>query len=109
MTWNISDTIKKAGETRTYIVCFSEKLCTGEVLTGTPTVEELRTSALTLSDAALTSTEWTISGRPIKAYTAVQFTVSGGTARTDYTIRVTAGTDSSPEQTLIIDMRLSVQ
>lgn len=109
MNWNTNANTKKAGETRTYIVSFAEKLREHEALTGTPTATELRTSALTITDVDLTVEDWTIMGRRIKAYTAVVFSVSGGTARNDYTIRVEVGTDTSPVQTLQYDMRLKVE
>jgi len=104
----IDPTSKKAGETRTIVVPFIDKLREGEVLTGTPTVTELVTAALTITDVVVTSQDVTIRGQVIDSGKAVQFSVSGGTARTDYTIRVTAAGNSSPIQTLIYDMRLHV-
>jgi hypothetical protein len=104
----INTTSKNAGETRTIIVSFSDELCTGEVLDGDPTVTEYGTSALTITDAAKTSKDWIIRGQTIPASEAVEFSVSGGTARNDYTIRITVATTASPIQTLVKEMRLHV-
>jgi hypothetical protein len=106
---------KSAGETRTIIVGFGEKLtrtlpsrisvnyptvCTPELLTGTPTVDELATAALTLSTPMLVTTDCEVAGRVIKASQGVQFTVSGGVAGTSYRIRVAATSDAAAPQTL---------
>jgi hypothetical protein len=104
----IDPTSKKAGETRTIVVAFTDKLRGIEALAGTPTAEEVGTSDLTITDVALTTEDKTIRGQTIPTLKAVQFSVSGGTAREDYTIRVTATGDTSPIQTLIEDMRLHV-
>jgi len=37
---------------------------------------------------------------------AILFTASGGTAGTEYRVRVTCGTDSSPAETLVYDLLL---
>lgn len=104
----IFPTSKKAGETRTIVVPFIDKLIAEETLTGTPTVVETSASDLTITDVSVTGLDWIIRGQTVKAGTAVQFSVSGGTTRTDYTIRVTAVSNTSPIQTLIEDMRLHV-
>jgi hypothetical protein len=106
----ISVTKKKAAETRTVIVSFKDKLaaCSWELLAGTPTATEQITADLTISGVAVNTLERKIDGQRIPTGTAVEFTVSGGTARTDYTIRLTVSTDASPTQTLIEDVRLKV-
>jgi len=104
----IDPTSKKEGETRTIVVPFIDKLREDETLTGTPTVAELNTAALTITDIGVTGQDVTIRGQTIEAGKAVQFSVSGGTARNDYTIRVRASGNTSPTQTLEYDMRLHV-
>lgn len=116
---------KKAGETRTFIVDFSDKLdgehwpvgpridwlptSDGyETLTGTPTVTELYTAALTISSVSINTADRTFPGIVYPANRAVQFTVAGGTAREEYTLRISVPTDGSPQQTLIKDARLRV-
>ncbi len=105
----IINTNKKiAAETKFVLISFGEKLDDLEVLTGTPTASEVGSSDLTLSDVGLNPADQTIRGQKILANKGVQFLVAGGTARKDYTIRLTASTDGSPSQTLIYDVRMSV-
>lgn len=104
----IDPTTKRAAETRTIVVPFIDRLRGLEALTGTPTAEELQSTDLTIADVALTTEDKVIRGQTIPPLKAVQFSVSGGDAREDYTIRVTATGDTSPLQTLIEDMRLHV-
>lgn len=115
----------KAGETRAFTVDFSSRLSTPpfsptgpcessttyatEVLTGTPTVAEVGTSALTIANVALNTAALWVAGRSIAANQGVTFTVSGGTTRTVYTVRITIATDGTPAQTLIEDIRIQVQ
>lgn len=119
---------KSAGETRTIVVGFGDKLRptsrpqnTGyrsapyiatyaceELLTGTPTVAELSTSALTFSTPAVTDTDQEVNGRLVRRGQGVQFAVSGGTPGTSYRIRITATTDASPVQTITANVGLSV-
>lgn len=104
----IDPTSKKAGETRTIVVPFIHKLRGDESLTGTPTATETSASDLTITDVGITGQDWVIRGQTVASGKGVQFSVSGGIARTDYTIRVTASGNTSPIQTLIEDMRLHV-
>lgn len=103
---------KKAAEVRTIVVDFREKLLADELLSGTPTVAEVTTSDLTISEESLTVTPMAAFGYPfaIGPYVptdhGVQFLVAGGTAGTEYTIRITATTDDG--QTLIQEIVLRV-
>lgn len=106
--WNQSTTQKKAEETRNILVAFTDELWKDEVLTGTATAVEIGTSALTITDAAVTSADCWLDSRQIAAGQGVQFSVSGGVARQSYTIRVGASSTSSPIQTLSKDYRLLV-
>lgn len=85
-------------------VSLAGKLKPNEVLTGTPTVSA---SGLTLSAAAVSTKPLVINGDQVETGKAVLFTVSGGTAATDYVITVTATTSTS--QTLVVYCRVNVR
>ncbi len=91
-----------SGETRAFAVSFKDILDDGELLTGTPTVVDLA-SVLTLASKAVNTAAIPASEvfpEEVAIGQAVQFTATGGTAGTTYTIRVTCGTDATPAQTL---------
>lgn len=97
---------KRALETRTFTVDFHDKLSAEELLSGTPTVAEVGSAALTISGIALTVSPTAPMGNTfIPTSEGVLFTVAGGVAGTTYTIRVTAITSG---QTLIRDVTLRV-
>ena len=87
------------GETRNGKVSFVDLLDDGESLTGTPTVVEVTTSDLTISNAAVSAAALTINGESVATGKAVQFKVTGGTAGTTYLLRITVSTDATPAQT----------
>ena len=89
------------GEIRNAAVSFVGKLSSGEVLTGTPIVEEHTTTDLTISNVTVNSETLTINGRTALARQAVQFTVSGQKVGATYKIKITVSTSSSPAETLI--------
>ena len=91
---------KTVSEVRNVAVSFSGKLDSGELLTGTPVVTELTTSALTFSNEAVNTAILTIDDVSTPIGEAVQFAVSGGVSGTDYIIQISCGTDSTPVQTL---------
>jgi hypothetical protein len=97
---------KRPGETRTVAVDMSHKLAAVDLLSGTPTVVERTTAALTISGAGLSDVERTIGGRTALINRTVVFTVAGGTAGVTYTVRITATTDKG--QTLIEDVSFRV-
>lgn len=90
------------GAVRNIAVDFQDQLDDGELLTGTPTVEQVGTSDLTLSDEAVNTAALNILGRAVAIGQAAQFSVSGAAAGVTYTLRVTCGTDASPAQTLVV-------
>ena len=93
---------KKVSAARNIAVSFSGKLDVGELLTGTPTIVEVTTTDLTLSDKVVSTAILTINGVSVPINEAVQFHVeAGGTAGTQYKILITVGTDSTPAQTLV--------
>jgi len=91
---------KTVSEVRNVAVSFSGKLDSGELLTGTPVVTELTTSALTFSNEVVSTAILSIDDIDVPIGEAVQFKVTGGLAGIDYTIQISSGTDSSPAQTL---------
>ena len=99
---------KRAAEVRTFTVSMTEKLASGELLTGTPTVTEVGSSDLTISGEALNTEETVIAGGLSLVSEAVVFTVSGGVAGRTYRIQITVGTDADTPQTLIQEMQLKV-
>lgn len=90
------------GEIRLCSVAFAGQLDTGELLKGTPTVTEVSTSDLTLSNKVVNTAELTMLGETYAIGEAVQFLATGQLAsQGSYTIKITCGTDSTPAQTLI--------
>ena len=100
---------KTATEVRNVAVSFVGKLDSGELLTGTPTITEVDTSALTLTNKAVSSAALTINGVSVITGQALTFTVSGGVAGTAYQITCNCGTDASNAQTLIATINLVVE
>ena len=98
-----------AGATRLVRVNFTEDLDSSTSLTGTPTVAEVTTTALTLTGKAVNTVAYTdsVSGQSVAVGKAIQFLVTGGTAGVIYTIRITCSTNSTPAETLVYDILLT--
>lgn len=81
-------------ETRFHAVSFVGKLDTGETLTGTPTVAEIDTAHLTITNKAVNSAALTINGQSVAIGQAVQckVTSSAMVAGAAYRILVTCAT-----------------
>lgn len=88
------------GEVRNGKFSFANKLDTGELLTGTPTITEISTTDLTLASVAVSTGELTINGVAVAAGEAVTFKVTGFAANKQYRLLFECGTDSTPAQTL---------
>ena len=99
---------KAVSELRNVAVDLSGLLDVGELLTGTPTVLEVTTTALTLSSKIVNTTAITVNGTVLLIGQAVQFRVAGGLADTAYTVRITVGTNAAPAQTLVVTLYLRV-
>lgn len=80
----------------------------GELLTGTPTIIEVATNVLTLSNKAINTEALVINSETVAIGEAVQFSVAGGVAGSTYTIRITVVTDSTPAQTRIVRLKIAV-
>lgn len=99
---------KTVGETRNLAVSFVDVLDASELLTGTPTVVEVTTSDLTITNKAVNNASMVVNGETCLAGQVVTCTVAGGVAGTDYQIRITVGTNASNAQTLQATVRLRV-
>jgi len=98
------------GGTRNAAVNFQELLDSGELLTGTPTVVEQTTSDLTISNVSVSTAQLEILGDTVAIGEAVQYTFSGQLAsQGSYKVRVTATTDATPAQTLVLDATFEVR
>jgi hypothetical protein len=99
-----------AGAARNVAIDFTDKLDTGELLTGTPTITEVTTSDLTLSNKAVSTASLTILGETVAIGKAVQFKVSAGSGLLgQYTVRITVSTDATPAQTFVDDYVLDIR
>ena len=100
---------KKVSGIRNVGVSFKDALDSGELLTGTPTIVEVTTSDLTLSDKVVNTAKLTIAGKSAAIGQAVQFKVLGGTADKTYTILITTSTDATPAQTFPVTLKIRVK
>jgi hypothetical protein len=91
---------KRAEETKLAVVSFAEFLGTDELLTGTPTAEEVSTAHLTIDEVAINDTATVMMwSRSVAISNAVTFLVSDGQDGREYDIDVTVSTDAG--QTLV--------
>ena len=98
---------QQTNETRNHAVSFIGMLDSGELLTGTPTVVEVTTTALTLGSKAVNTATLTINGVSNVAGQAVQYSCTTATAGA-YVIRITCATNATPAQTVSASVRLNV-
>ena len=98
-----------AGSTRLVHIDCTRDLDSGAKLTGTPTIAEVTTTALTLANKKVNTTTYvdSVRGSTVAIGKALEFTATGGVAGTTYTIRATCGTDSTPAETLVYDLQLT--
>ena len=99
---------KGSSEIRNVAVSYADKLETSELLTGTPTITEVSSSDLTLSNKIVSTGALTINGVSASAGQAITFTVAAGTSSTVYTIRIQCGTDATNPQTFDDHVKLEV-
>ena len=74
----------------------------GETLSGTPTVTEVTTSDLTISNVAIGTTARTINKKSVAANKYVTFFVKDQVSGKTYTVDVRCGTSSDPAQNIKI-------
>jgi hypothetical protein len=82
------------GDTDIASIDYTEYLDEDEFLSGTPTVSEVTSTDLTVSNKVVNTEEVRILGRDIAIGKAVQFKLSGQKVNTEYSIRVTVSTDN---------------
>jgi hypothetical protein len=99
---------KSVTEDRNVAISFVGKLDSGELLTGTPTVVEVTTSDLTITNVAVNTAALTVNGKAVAIGQAIQCQITGGVAGTTYTVRATGASDATPAQTLIGNVILEV-
>jgi len=92
-----------AGATEVASIDFTEQLDSTETLTGAPTIAEITTADLTFSNKVVSTAALTILDREVAVGRAVQFKVTGQKAGTQYQVRITASTTSTPARTLVFD------
>lgn len=90
-----------AGDTEVVSIDYGNHLDSGELLTGTPTVTEVTTSDLTLANKAVSTAALTINNQAVAVGEAVQFSVTGQVAGTEYTIQITVSTDATVARTFV--------
>lgn len=93
------------GSVRNVAVSFAGLLDSGELLTGTPTITEVSTSDLTITNKVISTAILTINDISVPIAEAVQFSFSGQLVDVKYTIKISIGTDATPAQTLIGQVR----
>ena len=100
---------KSVSGTRNVAVSFADMLDSSELLSGTPTIAEQTTSDLTLGSKLVSTAILTINSVSVAIAEAVQFNIIGGTvANSPYSIQISVDTDSTPAQTLIGTVVLTV-
>ena len=89
------------GATEVGAYSYAGNLRSGETLTGTPLVVEQTTSELTITNKAINDAEVVINHKTVAIGQAVTFLVTGQLLATrQYTILITATTDSTPARVL---------
>lgn len=80
------------GEERIISVDFMGKLDSGELLSGTPSIAEVGTSLLAITNKSVSTVELVINGSSVPAGGAVQFKVAPGSLVGSYSVDILCGT-----------------
>ena len=99
---------KTVAELRLAAASFLDVLDAGESLVDPPTVTEVGTSDLTIDNVIVNTDALFINRLSVPAGKAVQFSIAGGVAGTEYTINIQVSTDATPAQTLVGNVCLLV-
>lgn len=99
---------KLVSEDRNSAVSFVGVLDVGELLTGVPLVDEVASNDLTITNKAINTVALTINKKAVIIGRAVQYKVTGGLAGVEYILRLTATTDATPAQKVIVKVILKV-
>ncbi len=92
---------KSPADVAAAVADFTPLLRSGELLTGTPTVAEVTSSDLTISNVGLNDSTVSVNGSDCVANAGIQFLVAGGLTSTKYVVEMSCGTDATPAQTLV--------
>lgn len=95
------------GDVEVVSINYTDWLDAGESLTGTPTVAEQVTNHLTIGNIQVSTGTLQIMTTTVAAGKALQFSISGAQASTEYVIRVTVSTDGTIPRTSVRDIRLT--
>lgn len=91
------------GESNNYSVSLEGKLEDGEMMIGTPLVEEQDTTDLTITNKVISVAVLPINGIDVPAGRAIQFHATGQLlASSPYHVKLTATTDSVPPQVKVL-------
>lgn len=90
-------------------VDFQDWLDNDETLTGTPTVTEVTTADLTLSNKQVNTVPVYIDGRYVGTGKAVQWKVSGQLSGRTYTIQVTTTSNAAVPRTKVVYCKFRVE
>ncbi len=97
-------------EVRSVTLSFVDKLDNGELLTGTPVIEEVGASGLTITNKVVNTAQLTLriggNDETVAIGKAVQFLVTGVTDGTVHKVKAVVSSDSTPAQTLIGVVRI---
>lgn len=99
--------IAAVGAVRNESIDLTDELDAGELLSGTPVIDEQTTNHLTIVNKVISTGELTILNVAVATAKAVQCTISGFQAGTDYVINGTITTDSVPAQTIPFKIRIT--
>ncbi len=92
------------GATRLHSVDCTGHLDSGELMTGTPTITEVDTSDLTITNKVVSTAALVIDTKTVAAGKAVQFKVSGMlVANSPYSIKIIAATDAGQTLPMFTD------
>ena len=90
------------GDTDVAAVDLTDYLDSGETFTGTPTVVEITTTDLTITNKTVNTAVLTLNGRTVAVGAAIQFKVSGMAANKTYKVQVTGTTTASRTLTFYV-------
>lgn len=90
-----------AGEVEVGAFNFNAVLASSESLSGTPTVSVIGSTELTISSVTVSTASMVISGSTVSAGRAITYKVIGFSALTEYRLRATCDTNSSPARTKV--------
>ena len=101
IAWPIHPDVLSVGSIREVHVDLSSELANTELLVGTPTVVEVGTSQLTITDVSVSTVPETVDGETVAIAKAVTFTCQCAVEGV-YTLVVSVQTSSRPTQQVLV-------